>query len=133
MEVQQKFMAQSAPHIFRLSLALLCVAMMLNACSRSGPGELRDASDFSVTDWTGDQVKERFGEPDRVQRIQKTSESIWGPAESFWELVPMNSTMVIWSYHVKGGDMELYFIEPDAVVQGVAFAPEGVVYESSEE
>jgi hypothetical protein len=105
------------------------VAVLLVACSKSETGELRDASDFDVTDWTDEQVKTEFGEPERIQKMEKTSEAIWGPAEGFWELVPMNATMVIWSYRVKGGEVELYFVEPDTVVQGVAFAPEGVVYE----
>ena len=42
--------------------------------------------------------------------------------------VPLESTVEVWSYEVKGGAVELYFVDESERVRGKGFAPEGVDY-----
>jgi len=80
-----------------------------------------------------------FGPPDHEQTMIKQSEAIWGPIEDFWPQVPNGAKVEIWSYEslarlVEGSDettrgsTELYFVDDSATVQGIGFAPDGVVY-----
>lgn len=84
-------------------------------------------------------ILERFGPPEREQVMFKQSAAIWGPIEDFWPQVPDGAKVEIWSYRsrarlVEGSDdttpgsSELYFVEGSPTVQGVGFAPDGVVY-----
>ena len=84
-------------------------------------------------------VLAKFGHPDREQTLFKQSNPIWGPIEDFWSEVPNGAKVEIWSYPsqtrlVEGsaettpGSTELYFVNDSQTVQGVGFAPEGVVY-----
>ncbi len=102
-------------------LFILAVSVVL-ACSNSPrPG------DFQVGA-TRQQVLESFGAPSLRQTYSKQDDAIWGPIEDFWARVPLNSTVEVWSYQVKGGTVELYFVDESERVQGKGFAPEGVVY-----
>ena len=54
---------------------------------------------------------------------------------SVWVDVPSGSIVEIWSYAslhatMGAGDTELYFVDDSAAVNGLAFSPQGVVYES---
>lgn len=80
-----------------------------------------------------------FGPPDHEQTLLKQSEAIWGPIEDFWPQVPTGAKIEVWSYEsqarlVEGSDettrgsTELYFVDESTTVQGVGFAPDGVVY-----
>ena len=84
-------------------------------------------------------VLAKFGPPDQEQTLFKQSNPIWGPIEDFWPEVPNGAKVEIWSYEsrtrlVEGsaettpGSTELYFVNDSMTVQGVGFAPEGVVY-----
>ncbi len=73
-----------------------------------------------------EQLLETYGTPSREQTFIKKDEAIWGPIEDFWVRVPLNSSVEVWTYRVKGGSIELYFIDKSAEVQGTGFAPDGV-------
>ncbi len=103
------------------ALFILAVSFVL-ACSNSPrPG------DFQVGA-TRQHVLESFGVPSLRQTYSKQDDAIWGPIEDFWARVPLNSSVEVSSYQVKGGTLELYFVDESERVQGKGFAPEGVVY-----
>ena len=71
---------------------------------------------------------------DRVT-IRKDNEAIWGAIETFWTDVPLGSSIEIRTYDsadqsMGNGQTELCFIYGSALVGGVGFSPDGVVYES---
>ena len=107
------------------ALLILAVSIFL-ACSNSSR-----PSDFRVGA-TRQAVLESFGAPIRQQTFSKQDDAIWGPIEDFWVRVPLNSSVEVWSYQVKGGTVELYFVDKSEWVQGKGFAPEGVVYEANQ-
>ncbi len=96
-----------------------------------GPATL-ELSDFQVGSTRGG-VRERFGEPTRIQSFTKSGENIWGPIEEFWSEVPMGGEVEVWSYAVSGGSAELYFINDDDRLDGIGFAVKGAVYEAGPE
>ena len=88
-----------------------------------------------------DEIRERFGEPQRVREHRKTGAAVWGPIEDFWTRVPPGGRVEIWHYRSRHtledvggtpqtGTTELYFVDGAAEVTGLAFAPDGVVYEA---
>ena len=104
-----------------LALLILAVSVVL-ACSNSPrPGDFKVGA-------TRQQVLESFGAPSLRKTYSKQDDAIWGPIEDFWARVPLNSSVEVWSYQVKGGTLELYFVDESERVQGKGFAPEGVVY-----
>ncbi len=109
--------------IYGLSIALLIAAP---ACTKP-----MSAAEFDAG-MSRQEVIDRFGEPDRRQTIVKRDEAIWGAIEDFWQQVPTDSTVLIWTYPVDGGSVELYFIGESMTVDGVGFAPEGAVFESTD-
>ena len=72
-----------------------------------------------------------FGKPAREASYLKSDDSIWGAIEEFWSRVPLGSTVEVWSYPVRGGTIELYFIDGSNEIQGIGFAPTGAIYEPS--
>lgn len=75
-----------------------------------------------------DAVRARFGGPDEVRTMIKTSEGVFGPIEGFWAMADSGASITIWRYAVRGGDAELYFLDDDEIVGGTGFDLEGVVY-----
>ena len=96
-----------------------------------GPATL-ELADFQVGS-TRAGVRERFGEPTRIQSFTKSEAHIWGPIEEFWSEVPMGGEVEIWSYPVRGGSAELYFIDDGDRLDGIGFAAKGAVYETGPE
>lgn len=78
-----------------------------------------------------DEVVARFGEPLKRTTLHKTDDPVWGAIETFWDDVPMGSTVEIWHYQAPDGTVELYFVDGSAVVNGVGFAPADAVYEAA--
>ena len=86
------------------------------------------------------EVLEKFGQPQQIQSLKKTSEPIWGPIEEYWSQVPMDATVEIWSYDSlltdngngsasnQRGQTELYFLNDSNEVNGIGFHVEGAVY-----
>lgn len=110
---------------FSIGAPLVVAVFVVMACSKTpSPDDFRVGA-------TREQVLDSFGVPARQQSFLKTGEAIWGPIEDFWSRVPMNSTVEVWTYQVKGGSVELYFIDESVRVQGTGFAPEGAVFEGS--
>ena len=70
----------------------------------------------------------QFGEPIRRQTLVKHVEPIWGPIEDFWSKIEVGTEVELWVYRVKGGSIELYFLNGSDVMQAGAFSPEGAVY-----
>ncbi len=93
-----------------------------------GCASLPDAAQFPPG-LSRTQLLERFGPPAHRKSFHKTGEGIWGPIESFWSRVPRGSTVEIWTYPVRGGTVELYFVDGSERAQGAEFSPEGAVYE----
>jgi hypothetical protein len=78
------------------------------------------------------EILESFGAPSRKQSFLKSGNAIWGAIEDFWPQVPQGSTVESWGYQVEGGTIELYFIDQSDHVDGLGFAPAGVVFETGE-
>ncbi len=93
-----------------------------------GCATLPDAAQFQSSQ-SRVQLLERFGPPAHRKSFHKTGEGIWGPIENFWPKVPLGSTVEIWTYPVRGGTVELYFVDGSERAQGAEFSPEGAVYE----
>lgn len=113
--------------IFYLSLALFIAPALLTGCKQ--PRKL-SRSQIKRGEAKSALVKQ-FGEPAQKDAIVKSSEPIWGPAESFWEEIPMGTRLEIWKYGFPDGMLELYFLNDDDKVGFIAFTPKGVVYEKS--
>jgi len=100
-----------------------------------------DHAEFAIG-MTRAEVIDRFGEPERKQVIRKAAEPIWGAIETFWSEVPLGSEVEIWSYSTRirdtndggspssDGVTELYFVDGSGTVNGIGFAPRGVVFEA---
>lgn len=81
------------------------------------------------------EIQQDFSSPDQIHTFHKTSEGIWGAIEAFWITVPLGSSVEVWSYQSQSptmgiGRTELYFVDGSEKVNGKAFSPDGVVYES---
>lgn len=122
-----------------LMWVLICssVLLLLAACESK---RIPLHSDFSVG-MSKPTLIARFGPPDQKQTMYKRSDAVWGPIEDFWHNVPPNAKIEIWSYkslsaleagnpRLTEGNTELYFIEDTYTVDGIGFAPAGVVYEA---
>jgi hypothetical protein len=86
-------------------------------------------------------ILSQCGPPDLKRTLLKTAPAIWGTIEDFWSGVPMGAKVEIWLYksqaqleegssNLTAGTTELYFVNGSASVDGIGFAPEGVVYEA---
>lgn len=116
--------------VLKFGLQITVALLVGLACSdRPDPPRGPSPSDFHIGA-TREEIRGTFGEPSREQSFSKTGEAIWGPIEEFWSQVPLNSTVELWAYRVEGGTVELYFVDESLQVQGVGFAPEGVVFET---
>jgi hypothetical protein len=105
-----------------LAVQLAVVLLGAPACPRTP-----ETSDFRPG-MARSRIVQQFGPPATRQTFHKSSEAIWGPIEDFWSRVPVGSTVEVWSYRVRGGSVELYFVDGSEQVQGTAFAPEGAVF-----
>ena len=110
-------------------LQLCMIVITVVGCSEGPTDKLRTHAGFSV-DMTQDQLRAEFGEPQGIDNLIKTDESIWGPVEAIWSRLKIGENIEIWSYQVEGGSTELYFLRGSNTVDDLAFAPEGVVYEA---
>lgn len=113
--------------IFALSLALLIVPTLLSGCKQ--PRKL-SRSQIKRGEAKAELVK-NFGEPVQKDAIVKSSAPVSGPAEGFWEEIPMGARLEVWKYGFPDGMLELYFLNDDDKVGFIAFTPKGVVYEKS--
>jgi hypothetical protein len=116
----------------RQSIAGMCVALLLG-CGQTT--RVPAHTDFEIGA-SRDQVLRAYGEPERTTVFHKTDDRIWGAIEIFWLTVPKGSAVEIWSYpsqhsSMGHGDTELYYVNDSALVSGLSFSPEGVVYESN--
>ncbi len=116
------------------SVAVVCVLLACNGTPRH---------DEFASGMSRSALRERFGEPLRSTRIQKTDDAVWGPIEEFWSRIDVGSRVEIWSYRSthkweegdgppRPGTTELYFVDGSSTVSGLGFAPDGVVYEAGE-
>ena len=104
-----------------VSSALLCAALLV-AC-RDEPATPKFTVGMSKSI-----LVVKFGEPAQSIRMTKHSEAIWGAIESYWSTLDVGDDVTIWQYPGKDGTWELYFRNDDTLLNGVAFAPEGVIY-----
>ena len=110
----------------------LCFALLLS-CGE--PPTVPAHSDFNIGA-SREQVLRKHGEPPQTTVFHKTDDRIWGAIETFWPTVPKGSSVEVWSYpsqhaSMGNGDTELYYVDGSALVTGLGFSPEGVVYESN--
>jgi len=116
-------------------LKMLPLTIALAGCGAQDAG--RSHTDFQ-TGMARTDILSRFGPPDAEQTLVKTSPAIFGPIEDFWSDLADGSKVEIWSYRStwRGydsqestlGSSELYFVNDSQSVDGIGFAPEGVVY-----
>lgn len=108
----------------RMPMLLIFIPLLSAACTvKPDPAQISEG-DSRVA------IVQTYGEPAGQRQMTKRDEVIWGPIEDFWSEVPMESRVEIWTYRVDEGDVELYFVDDSPTVDGVGFAPEGVVYEA---
>jgi hypothetical protein len=77
-------------------------------------------------------ITDILGKPAKQSIIYKTEKYIWGPEEEFWDAIPDSAKLEVWQYVNDKGQLNLYFMAPDSHLAYKAFAPKGVVYESTE-
>jgi len=116
-------------------LNMLPLTVALASCGAQDAG--RSHSEFQ-TGMDRTDILSRFGPPETEQTLFKTSPAVFGPIEDFWSRLADGSKVEIWSYrstwHGSGsqeptpGSSEFYFVDDSASVDGIGFAPEGVVY-----
>jgi len=116
---------ETPTHRLRHRCVVLAAGLVAGLTCLAAP----EASDFRVGA-TREELLASFGAPARQQSLVKTGAAIWGPIEEFWDQVPLDSSVEIWSYPVADGSVELYFIDGSDRVQGTGFAPEGAVFEA---
>lgn len=80
---------------------------------------------------TRQEIKNILGDPCETKIIKKTVEHIWGPEEEFWDKIPNGTKLEVWRYKSDAGNLNLYFTGNNNHLDYKAFAPEGVVYEST--
>jgi len=81
---------------------------------------------------TKQEIKKRLGEPYEIKFIKKTAGPIWGPEEEFWDKIPNDTLLEVWSYKSDEGHLNLYYTGTNNNrLDYKAFAPIGVVYEAS--
>jgi len=114
---------------------VLVILTFLTGCSDPPPYHL----DFNVG-MSQEELRTKFGPPNKIQSITKHDGPIWGPVESIWNEVPVGSEITIWSYQSEApifgafeqpGETQLYFVDSSTVVDGVAFRLLEAVYEKS--
>ena len=115
---------------------LIFVSLILLSCSDTLP----EHSKFLVG-MSRDVIIEKFGEPQRILVMTKSSEHVWGPIEDYWDKVPMGAKVEILAYdstinvqsqdnnYRQEGQTELYFVNDSKEVNGIGFYIKGAVYE----
>jgi hypothetical protein len=111
----------------RYILFTITVLLAFCACTKA-----QDLSQLVKVGQSKEEIVEVVGTPQKTEVIVKTTEHVWGPEESFWSQIPMNTKLEVWHYKNKDGQLNLYFQETANSLSFKAFAPSGVVYESSE-
>jgi hypothetical protein len=103
---------------------IVCVGFILSLCAcRSGLLVPRVDIGTSMSN-----VLKRLGEPDEINTMTRTTEYIWGPAESWWDELEMGDRIEIWVYHFESGTYQVYFLNESDQVGFEAFIEKGVVY-----
>jgi hypothetical protein len=69
-----------------------------------------------------------LGDPDEINVIEKQTEIIWGPEESWWDTLEMGDKIEIWVYHYPEGTYQVYFLNESDQVDFEAFLEKGAVY-----
>lgn len=117
-------------------MATSMLVLFVTACADTAPLH----SDFQVGANRGEIIS-RFGTPTRIQSLTKQRQTIWGPIEEVWDLIPQGGSVEIWAYrsrmHMEGaddpyihtGETELYFIDASQTVNATGFLMDGAVYE----
>lgn len=77
------------------------------------------------------EIRSLLGEPDSIDTSIKIDQPIWGPEESFWDVIPAGTSLERWRYDLRDGTLNLYFVDGSDTLGYKAFAPKGVVYESA--
>jgi hypothetical protein len=106
-------------------LLLVSTSASICGCSNGPP------SDSVLVGQSKDDVRKILGDPQAIETSIKRNEVIWGPEEEFWDDIPEGSELETWSYELRDGNLNLYFINGSDKLGHKAFAPRGVVYESS--
>jgi len=77
------------------------------------------------------EIRNILGEPYEIKITEKLAGPIWGPEEDFWDKIPNGSKLEVWRFKSNAGNLNLYYIENNNNLDYKAFAPKGVVYEST--
>jgi hypothetical protein len=113
--------------MFRYIFITIAISSMLCACAKE-----HDISQLVKIGQSKEEIINAIGNPYKIDFIIKTTEHVWGPEESFWSKIPMGTKLEVWRYKNKDGQLNLYFKDSSNNLSYKAFAPSGVVYESSE-
>ena len=112
-----------------LRQVLIAISSLFLLCSCA---EGQDISQLVKTGQSKEQIRNAIGNPGEVTVVIKSQEYIWGPEESFWSKIPIGAKFEVWRYQSEAGQLNLYFLNNSDNLSYKAFAPTGVVYESSE-
>ena len=74
------------------------------------------------------EIVKLLGEPVEKRFIVKKNKFIWGPAEEFWDEIPMGTRMEVWEYKFSDGILNLYFLDYGDNLDYKAFSRKGVIY-----
>lgn len=78
---------------------------------------------------TKDEAHKILGEPGEIQQIEKTTEFIWGPEESFWHEIPTGTRLEVWIYQFEDSLLRLYFLRDEGHISYKITSPKDTVYE----
>jgi len=80
---------------------------------------------------TRDKIKTILSEPDEIQRIEKTTEAIFGPEEIFWDKINTGTNLEVWIYQIEDSLLRLYFKNNEDSLSYKLITPKDVVYETT--
>ena len=110
-------------HSFLVFLIILIVsAAMITAC------RIISYTSRIEVGTSQSRVTKLLGDPDEINLIEKQTEIIWGPEESWWETLDKGDQIEIWIYHYPEGTYQIYFLNGSDQVEFEAFLEKGVVY-----
>ena len=81
---------------------------------------------------TKDKIKMILSEPDEIQRMEKTTEVIFGPEELFWDKINIGTDLEVWIYQIEDSLLRLYFKNNEDNLLYKLITPKDVVYETTE-
>ena len=108
-------------------ILLSVITISIISCNKE-----QDVSQLVQIGQTRQEIKKILDDPYEVKIIMKSGGHIWGPEEEFWDKIPNGTKLEVRRYRSDTGNLNLYFTgNNNNHLDYKAFAPQGVVYEST--